>query len=489
MTTGRRHLLPPLAAGSALVLASLAALLALQAGQPDAADAPFAQGAAGTGVAAAQVDAASFGRVARLQAEVPARRAEGDTRAAERALAESSAILRELRTRAPFDPEVLRLLGIDAYWLGQLAKDRNDLPAATRHWRSYLELSGQLSRLQPNNPEWWIERSYGLNNLGSLAVARAEWTRAAHAFTGSIALKERAFRERPGDAGLAAELADSYSWLGLAREALGQLDAASALYAREMTLLARLRGAAPQDTTWIEREARALQRRAALAKVSGRDDEALADYRRAAQHFVTITGAHPANRAWQVEQASVALRIEALLARAQRHAGPSAAAAASARLATLHARLERIGQLDPAKRIWSQAEAVARANLARALLREGRDSEAGRHARASVSRLEALIASGGSNVNLQAATMDSLLQLAEIESVLGRPAAARAACAHAHALIEDTAAASMDHRVLDPWVRIKLCLGEGEGAREAARRLHAIGYRDRDYLAFSAGRM
>ena len=462
------------AIGAALVLA--AALLWLAGGRA----APSRASAVGTDEQAVLL------QVEALHAQASARRVQGDSQGAARALAASTTLLDGLRTRAPFQPEVLRQLGNNAYWLGQLSKDRGDLGGAAVHWQAYLELAGQLSRLQPANAAWWIERSYALNNLGSLATARGEWARAAHAFTRSIALKRRALAARPDDAGLLVDLADSYSWLGMAREALGQLAAAEQWYGHEMALVARLRAQAPHDTLRRHREVRALWRRGALLMVRGDDAAALADLRAAARGFVAILGVEPENRIWRVEQASVALRIEDILGRMPEDHD---AAGASARLAAIHARLSRLQQLDAGQRGWAQIEAAARIRLGAALLREGRVDAARRHARAAAVRLDALVAGAAGNVGLRVATAGALLLLADIDAALGEPGGARRACRRAHALLKDAGSGGRDHRVLDPWVRTTLCLGEQDAARLAAARLHAIGYLDGDYRHFLSTRL
>lgn len=460
-------------------------LLALGLWQWDRVAAPPPPATTASGVQSSD-RAAGFARVVSLQADASRQRSQGDSAAAQRALAEGEAILQSLRAGTPFDPEILRLLGINAYWLGQLAKDRNELAIAARHWTSYLELSGQLSRLQPGNSEWWIERSYALNNLGSLAVASGEWTRAAHAFSGSIALKERALGARPDDAVLVGGLADSYSWLGTAREALGQLDAAAALYAREMAMVRRVRLMQPETPRWIELESRALQRRAALALARGDDAAALADYRLAAAGFAGLTDVQPENRVRQLHQAMVDLKIEAILART---ADAGEAAAATARMAEVQARLSRLQRLDDGKRAWSQAEAIAHTRLGMALLSQGYLFDARRQVRAGVARLDALTAGAAGNLDLRLTMAKALLLLAEIDTMQAQPESAHAACDRARGLLQETSSSTMDHRVLDPWVRVNLCLGQDAAAREGARRLHAIGYLDGDYRRFISNQL
>jgi hypothetical protein len=60
------------------------------------------------------------------------------------------------------------------------------------------------------------------------------------------------------------------------------------------------------------------------------------------------------------------------------------------------------------------------------------------------------------------------------------------ACHSALEMLGPEIAASRDYRLLDPWVRINYCLGNGDLAGQAAARLKSFGYRHADYLQFMA---
>jgi DNA-binding winged helix-turn-helix (wHTH) protein/tetratricopeptide (TPR) repeat protein len=417
-------------------------------------------------------------RAQALQVIGEVRRARGDSKGAAEALGAAQEILMQQQAAAPSDTGVLRNLGVNAYWLGQVAKDQNELEKAAGSWERYRKYSEELHRLEPENVEWWIEQSYAHNNLGSLAVLRGDAATAVREFQASIALKRKAFARKPDSQSLAEELADSYSWLGSAREALGELDTAGELFAQEMAIIQRLRLAAPGAALWTRGEARALQHRAANRLAHGLDELALEDYRAARAQLSAITGQDRKNLTWQADVADLELEEQAILARSRTAPGQVA------RMKDIHGRLAALLQHDPKNVVWARRAGMARARLALALLGQGQPDAARQEARAAVSQLDALHSGNPANKSLQLAAIHALLIASQIDEAAKDGASARAACGNAAGMMAADAASSLDFRILDPWVRVNYCLGKDAVAEEAARRLHRLGYRDIAYLRY-----
>lgn len=417
-------------------------------------------------------------RAQALQVIGEVRRAHGDARGAAEALGSANDILLQLHTATPADTEVLKNLGVNAYWLGQLSKDRNDLVKADAAWQMYRQFSDELHRLEPAKVAWWVEQSYAHNNLGSLAMARDDPATAVRQFLQSIMLKRRALEKKPASPTLLAELADSYSWLGSASESLGKLPEASLLYAQEMQLVLQLRQMAPRDALWVEREARALQHRASNLLARGLDEEALADYRDARQQFSSITVQDKKNLDWQNDAADLEMQELSILARRQ---GDAALLASMTRM---HARLEALLQLDPKKIRWVRREAMARVYLASVLLRQGKLDRARQHAELAAARLLAMHAANPAKNKAWWPAAQALLLLAEVERFAQDEPAAKAACIKAFNIAAKNAGASLDFQILDPWTRVNRCLGNDAVAAQAMVRLRQIGYQDGEYLRF-----
>jgi eukaryotic-like serine/threonine-protein kinase len=417
-------------------------------------------------------------RARALQVIGEVRRARGDSNGANFALSAANDILMQLHEAAPGDPEVLKNLGVNAYWLGQLSKDRNDLDQAAAHWQRYRNFSEDLHRLQPDNVEWWIEQSYAHNNLGSLAVTRGDAATAAREFEQSIALKQRALAKTPDSIPLAAALADSYSWLGSAKEALGKLEAAGKLYAQELEIVQGIRQRSPGDALWIEREARALQHRASNRRAQGLDDLAREDYRRASSQFRAITGQDKKNLNWQGDVAAMELEEQYL------QAGIRSDDALLANMTETHARLEALLNADPKNVTSIRREAIARVRLGTVLLRRRQLGPAREQAQAAMARLSAPHADNPSNQPLRLAAIQAWLLMADIDSATTAGAPARIRCGEAAAMMGAGADASLDFKILDPWVRLNRCLGNDAAARKAEQQLRNIGYRDVEYMRF-----
>lgn len=415
-------------------------------------------------------------RAQALQVIGEVRRAHGDASGAAEALGSANAILLQLRAGSPADTGVLKNLGVNAYWLGQLSKDRGDLLKAGAAWQQYRQFSDELHRLEPDRVDWWVEQSYARNNLGSLAVARDDPAAAVREFQQSIALKRRALEKTPDSPMLLAELADSYSWLGSAHESLGKLDEAGLLYAQEMQIVARLRQLAPHDALWIEREARALQHRASNLLARGLDEQALDDYRAARQQFSRITVQDRKNLNWQSDVANLEMEELAILARRQ------GGAALLASMTQTHARLAALLQRDPEKISWARREAMAGVRLGALLLRQGQVGPARQHARRAAARLLAIDSANPSNSKSWWPAAQALLLLADIERASLDHAAARTACQQAYDMAPKNAGASLAFQILDPWARVNACLGNDTVATQAVARLRHIGYQDGEYL-------
>jgi DNA-binding winged helix-turn-helix (wHTH) protein/tetratricopeptide (TPR) repeat protein len=419
-------------------------------------------------------------RAQALQVIAEVRRARGDSKGAAQALDAAQGILMEQHAKAPANVEVLKNLGVNAYWLGQLAKDRSDFGKATSHWKDYLRFSDDLNRLEPDNVEWWIEQSYAHNNLGSLAAYQGEPAIAARDFEQSIALKQRVVARQPDSRALQKELADSYSWLGDAKEALGELRSAGELYAQEMTIVQRLRAAAPGEPLWIRSEAWALQHRAANQLAQGQEEAALRDYHAAQVLMGGLSTSDEKNLNWRAEAAN--MELDELAIRARTDQGEQIVA----RMRDIRGRLDRLATADPKNMLWSHLAGLAQTRFAEMLLSRGQPAAARQEVRSAVARLGRLHDRSKLNKPLRRTLVRALLLSADIDNAAADATAARTACLGARDLLAAEAPRSRDYQLLDPWVRVNRCLGKDGDAAEAEGQLKQVGYKDRVYLQFQA---
>lgn len=417
-------------------------------------------------------------RAKALQVIGEVRRARGDPTGALEALTAANDILQQQYKRLPQDTEVLKNLGVTAFWLGQIGMDRNDWQNAKVYWQDYQTYSDLLNIIDPGKVDWWVEQSYAHTNLGSLALTRGNLDEAVREFNQSIALKERALSKTPTATTLSGDLANTYSFLASAKASQGELDAATRLYEKELQMILHLRESAPSEVLWIKKQVFALRMRANIRLAWGLDQQALGDYREARLLFQDLLARDPGNRNWQSEIANLRQDELRIVAR-QRDAGDT-----SHDLTEIAASLHSMVASDPKNVEWTHREAIAHLLLASTKLGQGKLDEARRENQIAEESFDKLYAVNKSNVLTRLRLVDSLLLLSEIERTQNHSEASAAACRRAYGVIEADGPKTWDFRFLDPWVRINYCLTNDQAADIAAKRLEKIGYKDLAYRRF-----
>lgn len=405
-------------------------------------------------------------------------RSRGDSKRAIDALNRANVILLRQHRLDVKDIEVLKNLGANAYWIGQIHKDQNNWQAAGEAWLQYQKVSDLLHQLQPENPEWWVEQSYAHNNLGTLAQARGLPAEAVPAFMKSIALKQGALKRAPTSWVTIGELADSFSWLASAQESLGDLAAAQKFYAYEMQTVLRLRAQFPGEAKWIHYHTRALRHRAVIGMALGHDAAALRDFDEARRLFTPIVQQDPNNRTWQVELANLEQERLCLLARS------APGGSLLPELSAVHRTMQSLLALDPRNAPWTRREAVARTRIAAALLADGKAEAAQAQVNLALVTLNRLYASNRSDLTGRMALIEALLLLARIHQHQQNNIPLTVTCRQVYGMIKDESASTMSYQILDPWVRVNACLQHRETAQAAVKRLEQIGYRDNSYIHF-----
>ena len=406
-------------------------------------------------------------------------RSRGDPNEARRALILAKSLLDNNLVQGYESTTLLKDLGADAFWLGQISLDQGRLDEAEIHFRQYQGYAERMLGSEPGNVDAWIEVSYANNSLGSVAQARGDNRAAAAAFERSIALKRRALARRPDDHVLRAELADSLSWLGSSLQAEGELQQAIGLFEQERTELTALRAAAPSEFNWTLRLVGAIHRHAKLLMITGNDAAAADELRWAEGLAQGLTQHDPSNRLWE----RYLLNVRVLAAEAQADLG-NLHDALQLQIATADA-LARLTQLDPANQAWMLMECSNLINLAQSLLRLGRTQEADERLQAALVRMRRGALQEHGSTELKQKMVRSLLGVAQERLVLQERSAAQQACQEAIAVLTplvQTDARNYDTQ--DLWVRSHLCVGRGGQVTAAKEWLARIGYRQADYLRF-----
>ncbi|WP_368873346.1 nSTAND1 domain-containing NTPase [Shewanella algae] len=135
--------------------------------------------------------------------------------------------------------ELLKTLGANAFWLGQLKYDQSDWQGTRPWFEAYLQHSLAMYRLAPDNSEALMELSYAHNSLGSLSMKLQDFSKARQGFEESLRLKLIALAESPDDPQRLADVANARSWLASAASADGDILAALTIHQQ---ILAELGG-------------------------------------------------------------------------------------------------------------------------------------------------------------------------------------------------------------------------------------------------------
>lgn len=123
----------------------------------------------------------------------------------------------------PDNLELLKTLGANAFWLGQIQYDAKNWLAAQPELELYYSYSQAMYQLAPESVDALMELSYATNSLGSLAMKLQEFEQATAFFDESLNLKLLAKTKDPSNTALIADIADTRSWLASAALAKGDV--------------------------------------------------------------------------------------------------------------------------------------------------------------------------------------------------------------------------------------------------------------------------
>lgn len=368
--------------------------------------------------------------------------------------------------RAPSSTAAISEAGNTAYWLGYYHFSRGEHRKADEYWRRYLDHTGDLLRLEPERREWLVERSYALNNLGTLAQNQGHSDEAIAHFRASAALKRHALRQRPDDATLRYELIDTLSWISSAEQTQGQLHSAAAGIAEQIAMLRDLLDSHPDALAWERRLATSLRRNAAVALYLGHTDDARRMLDECVARFDSLLPRSPDKRVWRRDLA------HALLDRADLSRIASNTGAAIADLQRAETLLASLRTEDQGHAEWQRLDAVIRARLAALQSRPDGETEA-------LKDLHLLIESSPEDIAGYAALSQHLIIRGHRRAAAGETMPAEDDFARARTLLSKYASTSRDPSLLALWAQAHLLAGLD--ATDALVRLRSAGYRHPEF--------
>jgi eukaryotic-like serine/threonine-protein kinase len=368
--------------------------------------------------------------------------------------------------RTPSSTAAISEAGITAYWLGYYHFSRGEHRKADEYWHRYLDHTGDLLRLEPERREWLVERSYALNNLGTLAQNQGHSDEAITHFRASAALKRRALMQRPDDADLRYELIDTLSWISSAENSQGRLQSAASGQAEQISMLRSLVEAHPDALEWQRRLAISLRQSAALTLTLGRIDASRRMIDESIARFEILLPRSPDKRIWQRDLAHALLnradlsriggKIDVAIADLQRAADISASL-----------RSEQQGQAE-----WQRLDALIRVQLA-ALKRRPREEDL------ALVDLNQLVEAAPENIFGRMALSNQLIVRGRRLIAAGDTESAERDFARARSLLSKVAATSRDPHLLAIWAQAHLF--SGLESMDTLERLRHAGYRHPEF--------
>ncbi|MDR9765125.1 winged helix-turn-helix domain-containing protein [Shewanella baltica] len=197
----------------------------------------------------------------------------------------------------PENLALLKTLGANSFWLGQLKYDVSDWAASRPFFEQYLTYSQTMYALAPEDKDALMELSYAHNTLGSVSMKQQEFDQARQDFEESLRLKLLALAKAPEDSQLIADVANARSWLASAAVSLGDLDTAIKIQ-QEIQLQLESQNLEKQPYL-LDRLAGSYQNLATLLGFQGRKSEALSKAESGLSAINYVLKQDPENEKWK----------------------------------------------------------------------------------------------------------------------------------------------------------------------------------------------
>ncbi|WP_333607764.1 nSTAND1 domain-containing NTPase, partial [Arsukibacterium sp.] len=131
--------------------------------------------------------------------------------------------LEAVLSEQPDNLELLKTLGANAFWLGQIQYDASNWQATQTEFERYYQYSERMYQLAPDDLDAMMELSYATNSLGSLAIQRQQFAVARTHFEESLQLRLLVQARQPDNQQRLADIANTRSWLASAALAEGKV--------------------------------------------------------------------------------------------------------------------------------------------------------------------------------------------------------------------------------------------------------------------------
>lgn len=235
---------------------------------------------------------------------------------AERALLSAQNLLDNLYSEEPDNPHLLKILGVNAFWLGRIHYDDRNFEKAGPYFDLYRIYSQKLFELVPDDVVAMMELSYAYNTVGSLLLKQQKYTQAKNAFELSLELKAKALTRNPDDSNLLVDWADTLSWIASTTQSLGDLPRALDLHTAGQKKLEVIHSLDREDAGVLESLAYSHIHKARILNYQAQFNKSHANALRAIDILELALSQDPDNKVWSEQLLNIktfSMRIRANL--------------------------------------------------------------------------------------------------------------------------------------------------------------------------------
>jgi DNA-binding winged helix-turn-helix (wHTH) protein/energy-coupling factor transporter ATP-binding protein EcfA2 len=220
---------------------------------------------------------------------------------AKQAFSSAKIILNKLYIEQTYNMELLKTLGANAFWLGQLATDEAAFTEAKIFFELYLEYSQTMVKHYSDDKVAQLELSYAYLAIGSVNIKLQQPSAAKIAFEMALDIQHELVKTLTKDDISHADIADTLEWLAETEEQLGDLQKAKQTRKKVQTILAALLASHFDNGDLLETQAYSYFNHANNLYY-------LTDYLAAYEailssitHFKAMLGQDPSNKVWQLQ--------------------------------------------------------------------------------------------------------------------------------------------------------------------------------------------
>jgi tetratricopeptide (TPR) repeat protein len=201
--------------------------------------------------------------------------------------------------------ELLTIVGLNAFWAGQLAFDAGRLLTAQNAFSLYLDSSEKMLKLIPDDLDTQMEVAYAHIALGSVSLSRKLYQTARESFELSLNMTNEVLSSREGDLTVLSVRTDIFSWIATTEQHLGHLTQALNIHQRAQAELEIVHSNAVNNANFLEPLAYSHWHQARILHYQGDHLSALDRVIEAIGYFDRALTQDPDNVVWKQRRLTV----------------------------------------------------------------------------------------------------------------------------------------------------------------------------------------